>query len=207
MLVAVSDWKTDTDVAEKPQLTLATEANLFFLHNLKETSTLFKTYFCCFSTKMQKEHSTGRPRGYVCISLLFCTSCDSFYYIAEASLYEVISPYLNLWETYKKKKQKHRRQMQVSLARQQLLCKEKVGGGLSCPTRRPCILQPKLHRHTFQGHVLNVETAERRGQKGSILPHRHHSCEKTAAPSLICANCPFFFFFYIIILTCYLSPG
>lgn len=47
--------------------------------------------------------------------------------------------------------------------------------------------------------MLNVETAERRGQKGRILPHRRRSCEKTPAPALIHANCsppatpPFFF--------------
>lgn len=57
----------------------------------------------------------------------------------------------------------------MSLAGQQLLCKR--GEVRTCPAGRPCVLQPKLHRHTFQGRVvLIVKTAECRGQKETPPP-------------------------------------
>lgn len=69
------------------------------------------------------------------------------------------------------------------------------GGSEDCPAGRPCVLQPKLHRHTFQGRVvLSVETTECRGQK-----------ETPPSPTETWKQLRLFF--DIIILTLYLPSG
>lgn len=200
-VVAASGWYTHSDVANRATVNISKGNVFIFLNNLK----LLKLCFCC----LQKDCSSGRPKGtrmhFFAFSVHVAHSITAQKPVCMKSLARIYKPLRDFTEI-----QKHRRQIQVSLTRQQLLCKKEGGGRwkgvLCCPTRRPCILQPKLHRHTFEGHVLNVETAERRGQKGRILPHRHHSCEENSSHSDP-RQLPLLFFFTLSHLTCYLSPG
>lgn len=137
----------------------------------------------------------------------FCTSCDSFCYIIEAGLYEVISPYLNLWETYKKKPKNTNIQDKFKWAGHGSSCCLKRGLGWMkwfCPVLLDvleyCSQNCIVTHFRDMCWMLKQLSAEDKKQESSLTVI-------TAVKKELPFWCTASVSWYIIILTCYLSPG